>query len=255
MKFAVICSSHPAALEAASALRQRYGTVGPDNADAFVALGGDGFMLGLMHHAYERKRLPNLPIFGMNFGTVGFLMNGYATEELPGRLAKAEPLRVAPMLMSTEAANGSTVERFAFNDVYLHRATREMASIEVLVDGRPQLSPLRADGIIVASSVGSTAYNRSAGGPILPLGMEALVLTPICPFHPRLWKGAILPSRTSLSFRVHDGRRRPVNAVADTFEVSNVRRVDVSLVQGEGVEVLFDPNDHLQRRTLREQFT
>lgn len=165
MKFSVICSSHPAALKAASVLRQRYRTVGPDEADAFVALGGDGFMLGLMHQAYERKRVPNLPIFGMNFGTVDFLMNGYAAEGLPNRLAEAEPLRAAPLLMPAEAADGSVVERFAFNDVYLHRATRKMANIDVLVDGSSQLSPLRADGIIVASSVGSTAYNRSAGGP------------------------------------------------------------------------------------------
>lgn len=186
MKFSVICSSHPAALETASVLRHRYRTVGPDEADAFVALGGDGFMLGLMHQAYERKRVPNLPIFGMNFGTVGFLMNGHAVEGLSDRLAEAEPLRAAPLLMSAEAADGGVVERFAFNDVYLHRATREMANIEVLVDGSSQLSPLRADGVIVASSVGSTAYNRSAGGAILPLETEALVLTPICPFQPRL---------------------------------------------------------------------
>lgn len=254
MRFAIICSSHPGALEAAFILRQRYGVIAPEEAEAFVALGGDGFMLGLMHQVYERKRLTRLPIFGMNFGTVGFLMNSYRLQDLPERLAEAESLHVNPLLMTAKTASGRIVERSAFNDVYLHRSAREMASIDVLVDGSPQLSPLRADGIIAATSVGSTAYNRSAGGPILPLETKALALTPICPFQPRMWRGAVLPSRTRLGFRVNDAHRRPVSVIADTFEIRAVERVDVCLAQSEGVEVLFDPEENLQRRTLREQF-
>lgn len=255
MKFAIISSSHPDAIKAAHDLRARYGKIAPDDADVIVALGGDGFMLGLMHQVHERDRLPKLPVFGMNFGTVGFLMNGYADDDLPARLANAEELRVAPLLMRAEIVDGSIVERFAFNDVYLHRATREMAHIEVSVNDETQLDRLRADGVIVSTAVGSTAYNRSAGGPILPLGTEALVLTPICPFQPRSWKGAVLPLATRLTFRLHDHQRRPVDAVADTFEVPLVRRVEVCLQQNDGVQLLFDPHESFQRRILREQFS
>lgn len=255
MRVAVLSSGHPAALEAESALRRLYATVAPEDADVIVALGGDGFILGLMHAVYERTLAPNLPIFGMNFGTVGFLMNDYAAAGLPDRIATSDHLVVPPLSMSAETWDGRVIERFAFNDVYLQRASREMAHLEVFVDGTSQLACLRADGVIVATAVGSTAYNRSAGGPILPLGTDALVLTPICPFQPRAWRGAVLPGHTRLSFRVLDGHRRPVSAVADTFELPQVRRVDVSLTRADGVTLLFDPDESLRRRTLREQFT
>ena len=249
----LLASHRQAASAAEQLLRKRYVFAEPDQAKAFVALGGDGFMLHTLHQMLERE-CPHLPVFGMNRGTVGFLMNEWRLEDLPDRMAAAKEIRVAPLEMRTTTVGGESATHAAINEVSLLRETRQTAKIEISVNGRVALPELACDGVLVATPAGSTAYNLSAHGPILPLAAKMLALTPISPFRPRRWSGAILPDDTSVCFRILEAENRPVSAVADQFEVRGVARVEVTLDREKSLTLLFDPEHALDERIAMEQF-
>jgi NAD+ kinase len=234
-------------------LCKRYGWASEEQAEIFVALGGDGFMLHTLHRMLEGE-IPNLPVFGMNRGTVGFLMNDWRLDRLAERIEGAKAIRVAPLQMTARTVGGETSTHAAINEVSLLRETRQTAKIEVSVNGRTALPEIACDGILVATPAGSTAYNLSAGGPILPLQAKMLALTPISPFRPRRWSGAILPDDTSICFKVIDPENRPVSAVADQIEVREVAQVDVTLDRDRSLTLLFDPEHALDERIAMEQF-
>jgi NAD+ kinase len=248
-----LLSSHTEVARAADAiLRQRYGFIDAESADILVALGGDGFMLQTLH-AMLSAGAPR-PVFGMNRGTVGFLMNEWRLDRLAERIAAAKPIRVAPLEMRATTVNGETVVHAAINEVSLLRETRQTAKIEISVNGRVALPELACDGVLVATPAGSTAYNLSAHGPILPLAARMLALTPISPFRPRRWSGAILPDDTAVCFRILEAENRPVSAVADQIEVRDVARVEVRLDRDRSLTLLFDPEHALDERIALEQF-
>ncbi|QNM83979.1 NAD kinase [Sphingomonas sabuli] len=248
-----LLSSHTEPAKAAEALlRRRYGWVEESEADVLVALGGDGFMLQTLHQMLEDG--VSRPVFGMNRGTVGFLMNDWLVEDLEERIAGAKAIRVAPLEMTARTLGGDSFTHAAINEVSLLRETRQTAKIEVSVNGRSAMPELACDGVLVATPAGSTAYNLSAGGPILPLQAKMLALTPISPFRPRRWSGAILPDDTAISFAVHEAENRPVSAVADQFEVRDVVQVDVRLDRDRSLTLLFDPEHALDERIAMEQF-
>lgn len=240
----------PDAAEALAALRARYEDAGPERADIIVALGGDGFMLQTLH-AFTGK---GKPIYGMNLGSIGFLMNEYREEDLPARLALAEKAEIHPLKMLAHSAKGETLAR-AFNEVSLLRETRQAAKIRVMVDGKPRIAELICDGILVSTPAGSTAYNLSAHGPILPIDAPLLALTPISAFRPRRWRGAILPHRARVRFEVLESAKRPVSAVADDFEVRDVVAVDVEEDRSISMTMLYDAGHNLDERILSEQFS
>jgi NAD+ kinase len=233
-------------------LRKRYRWAGEENATTLVALGGDGFMLQTLHAMLEVGE-PR-PVFGMNRGTVGFLMNDWRLDRLGERIALAKAINVTPLTMMSTDVAGKTVKRAAINEVSLLREARQTAKIEVSVNGRVVMPELVCDGVLVATPAGSTAYNLSAHGPILPLAARLLTLTPISPFRPRRWQGAILQDDVTVRFRVLDPVNRPVSAVADQYEVRDVVTVDVSLSKGPTLTLLFDPEHALDERIALEQF-
>jgi NAD+ kinase len=248
-----LLSSHREVARSAEAiLRQRYDFASAEEAEILVALGGDGFMLHTLHRMLEAGT-PK-PVFGMNRGTVGFLMNEWRLDRLAERIAAAKAIRVAPLEMRATTVAGKTFTHAAMNEVSLLRETRQTAKIEVLVNGRVALPELACDGVLVATPAGSTAYNLSARGPILPLQAKMLALTPISPFRPRRWSGAILPDDTCICFRVLEAENRPVSAVADQDEVREVARVDVELDRERSLTLLFDPEHALDERIAMEQF-
>ncbi len=248
-----LLSSHTEVAGSAEAmLRERYDWADADQAETLVALGGDGFMLQTLHGMLEEDRFR--PVFGMNRGTVGFLMNDWRLDGLAERIAGAKAIRVAPLHMEATTLAGEVHRHAAINEVSLLRETRQTAKIEVLVNGRSAMPELACDGVLVATPAGSTAYNLSAGGPILPLAAKMLALTPISPFRPRRWSGAILPDDTAVCFRVIDPEYRPVSAVADQFEVRDVAQVDVQLDRKRSLTLLFDPEHALDERIAMEQF-
>jgi NAD+ kinase len=249
----LLASHRDLARAAETMLCKRYGWAEPDEAKILVALGGDGFMLHTLHRMLEGE-LPNLPVFGMNRGTVGFLMNDWRLDRLAERIAGAKAIRVAPLQMTAKTVSGETSIHAAINEVSLLRETRQTAKIEVSVNGRTALPEVACDGILVATPAGSTAYNLSAGGPILPLQAKMLALTAISPFRPRRWSGAILPDDTTICFNVLDPENRPVSAVADQFEVRDVAQVDVKLDRERSLTLLFDPEHALDERIAMEQF-
>ena len=226
---AFLASDSPEAREALDRLTSIHGNADPDHADCVVALGGDGLMLQAMH----RFLSTGIPIYGMNRGTVGFLMNDYAEDGLRERLAAAELTTIHPLSMLAVDETGKS-----------HRA----------IDGKPRLDELICDGVLVATPAGSTAYNLSAHGPILPVNSELLALTPISAFRPRGWRGAILPHQAKVTISILEGDKRPVAAVADHVEVRHVRQVDVAQDQTKAAKILFDPGHSLAERVLREQF-
>jgi NAD+ kinase len=236
--------------ESLAALRARYGDAGPDEADIVVALGGDGFMLQTLHSFTGKGK----PIYGMNRGTVGFLMNEYGQDDLPDRLAAAEKAVIHPLKM-TAHTQSRAVEARAFNEVSLLRETRQAAKIRILVDDKPRISELICDGVLVSTPVGSTAYNLSAHGPILPISADLLALTPISAFRPRRWRGALLPHRSRVRFEMLENRKRPVSAVADDFEVRDVTAVDVAEDRTIAMTMLYDAGHNLDERILSEQFS
>ena len=252
-RIGLLSSNRDAAQAASALLCQHYDFADVETAETLVALGGDGFMLHTLHRMLEGE-CPHLPVFGMNRGTVGFLMNEWRLDDLAERLAQAKAIRVAPLEMRATTVAGETFVHAAINEVSLLRETRQTAKIEVLVNGRVVLPELVCDGVLVATPAGSTAYNLSAHGPILPLAAKMLALTAISPFRPRRWSGAILPDENSVCFRVLDPENRPVSAVADQYEVREVANVEIRLDRDRSLTLLFDPEHALDERIAMEQF-
>jgi NAD+ kinase len=249
---ALVASNGEAAQAAAMMLQERYDFVEPEEAELLVALGGDGFLLQTLHDMLARDRL--CPVFGMNRGTVGFLMNEWRIDTLIERLDRAKSFAIAPLGMTAHCMNGEPVVHPAINEVSLLRETRQTAWIEISVNGRVVLPELICDGVLVATPAGSTAYNYSAHGPILPLNSKLMALTPISPFRPRRWRGALIPEDTKVSFQVLDPEKRPVSAVADQKEVRDIDRVEVCVDRSRALTLLFDPEHALDERISMEQF-
>jgi len=250
MHIAFVASDTSVAQQARRKLVERYGDVPAEQAELIVALGGDGFMLRTLH----AHRALDVPVYGMKLGRVGFLMNKHRLEELPERVARAHAAVLFPLEMLATDARGEVRRALAFNEVSLLRQSNQAAHIEVRLNETVKLPNLVCDGVMVATPAGSTAYNLSAHGPILPLDANVLALTPISPFRPRRWRGAILPHRTCVSLRVLDPGKRPVSATADFHEVRDVREVQVRQSTEQGVRLLFDPEHNLEQRILDEQF-
>jgi NAD+ kinase len=245
-----IASPSDAAQKALQVMSARYGQNDMSDAQVIVALGGDGFMLRTLH-----RLLPaDLPVYGMKLGTVGFLMNRYREDGLPQRLAEANTVSLAPLCMEASTEGGAPVKALAINEVSLLRQSNQAAHIRILVNDSLKVEELVCDGVLVATAAGSTAYNLSVQGPILPLGTEALALTPISPFRPRRWRGAVLPSSVRVRLEILDHYKRPVSATADAHEVRNVVSVDVYQEQHIRLKLMFDPDHSLEDRILNEQF-
>ncbi len=249
---ALVASYAESAQAAEAMLRQRYDFVAPEEAELIVALGGDGFMLMTLHELLARGQV--CPVFGMNRGTVGFLMNEWRVEGLLERIQRAKMFSVAPLEMTATTVSGEEVRHHAINEVSLLRETRQTAWIEVSVNGRVVLPELICDGVLVATPAGSSAYNLSAQGPILPLNSKLVALTPISPFRPRRWRGALIPGDLKIKFRVLDPVKRPVSAVADQHEVRDVSTIEVCMDQTDVLSLLFDPEHALDERISMEQF-
>ncbi|WP_298720684.1 NAD kinase [uncultured Ferrovibrio sp.] len=249
-KIAFVAAKGEPAEVARERLTARYGHVAPESADVIVALGGDGFMLQTLH----RYMKLNLPIYGMNQGTVGFLMNEYNEDDLPARLANANAAAIHPLRMQATTEAGAVHEALAINEVALLRQTRQIAKLRISIDGRVRIDELAGDGALVATPAGSTAYNLSAHGPILPLDAGVLALTPISAFRPRRWRGALLSRTATVKFEVMDYFKRPVSATADFNEVRDVVEVTVREAPEISLRLLFDAGHDLEERILNEQF-
>jgi len=247
---AFVASKTGEAQAALAVLRARYQEAALDKAEIIVALGGDGLMLRTLH----RHMAVNRPVYGMKLGTVGFLMNQFHADNLVERLARAQPTTLKPLVMQAVSESGNTVTSLAFNEVSLLRQTKQAAHIRVSLNGVAKIEELMCDGILVATSAGSTAYNLSAHGPILPLGADVLAMTPISPFRPRRWRGAILRAGTEVKFEILDPYKRPVSATADSNEVRDVVEVTIGESREQTVTLLFDPEHNLEDRILNEQF-
>jgi NAD+ kinase len=244
-------SANPVACEARDRLMARYGNCPLDKAKVVVALGGDGFMLETIHKVLRH----NIPIYGMNRGSVGFLMNAFNEDDLPARLQRTQAAELHPLRMHAVTAGGAVEEALAFNEVNLFRQLRQTSKIRILVDGRVRLEELACDGVLICTPAGSTAYNLSAHGPIVPLSANLLPLTPISAFRPRRWRGALLPSSAEVLFEVQERDKRPTAAAADFVEVRDVVSVAVSEDRSVAVTLLFDPDQGLSERIIAEQFT
>lgn len=249
-KIAFVASDMPEAVTALQRLKERYGTTPVQEADAIVALGGDGLMLQTLHTFMNDR----IPIYGMNRGSVGFLMNEYGEDDLIERLSNAEISIVHPLSMVTFDINDKAQKAIAINEVSLFRQTYQAAKLQISIDNKDRLSELTCDGVLVATPAGSTAYNLSAHGPILPIDSSLLALTPISPFRPRRWRGALLPNHASITINVLEAEKRPVGAVADHFEVRNVARVNVEQARHIDLLMMFDPGHSLDERVIIEQF-
>lgn len=249
-RVAIVTNETPGAEMAAARLRLRLGDVAIEEADYVVALGGDGLMLQTLH----RVMALGTPVYGMNFGSVGFMMNDFAEADLIERLKAAQRTKIYPLSMDVLDASGQRRTALALNEVSLFRSTHQAAKIQIAVDDEIRLEELICDGILLSTPAGSTAYNLSAHGPILPIEAPLLALTPISPFRPRRWRGAILSNRATVRFMLHEAEKRPVSAVADNIEFQNVREVTVVEDRSHGVTLLFDPGKSLEERVLSEQF-
>ena len=245
-----VASLTATAREAAKTMQKKYGVCPLEAATVIVALGGDGFMLRTLHRFIEA----DLPVYGMKLGKVGFLMNRYTEKGLLERLAAANLVELNPLCMQVRTKAGDSISALAINEVSLLRQTNQAAHIRILVNDLAKVDELVCDGVMVATAAGSTAYNLSAHGPILPLGTDALALTPISPFRPRRWKGAILPGSARISFEVLDYNKRSVSATADAEEVRDVMSVDVFENKTTALKLMFDPDHSLEERILNEQF-
>ena len=245
-----LSSGTPEADIAAAALRARYGQAPLEAASVVVALGGDGLMLQTLHKVMQL----GIPVYGMNFGSVGFLMNDFGADRLMERLVAALPTQIYPLEMHVTDAAGGRHVALALNEVSLFRATYQAVKVEILVDGKTRLDELICDGILLATPAGSSAYNLSAHGPIIPITAPLLALTPISPFRPRLWRGAILSNRAVVTFKTKEADKRPVSAVADNIEFKHVVEVEVRENRERSVTLLFDPGSSLEERVLIEQF-
>lgn len=249
-RLALLASSAPDAQDAMVALGERHAHVPPEEADVIIALGGDGFMLTTLHATQHL----DTPVYGMNRGTVGFLMNAWQLDGLLERLEQAEMAVLNPLRMQATRIDGSVSQALAINEVSLLRQGAQAAKLRIIVDGKQRLDELVCDGAMISTPAGSTAYNYSAHGPILPIGSDVLALTPVAAFRPRRWRGALLPKASSVRFEVIDPERRPVMADADSRSVRNVVRVDVTSARDIAHKLLFDPGHGLDERLIREQF-
>ena len=247
---AFVASHTPEAREAYGRLQKRYGNADPEKADVIVALGGDGLMLQTLHKFMNSGK----PIYGMHRGTVGFLMNDFVEESLTDRLSNAHITVIHPLVMQARDAQSRTHQHRAINEVSLFRQSAQAAHLRIMIDGQERLAELISDGVLVATPAGSTAYNLSAQGPIIPINAPLLALTPISPFRPRRWRGALLPNKAKVTIEVMDAQKRPVAAVADHDEVRSVRSVDIAMDHTISINMLFDPGHNLDERILREQF-
>lgn len=247
---AFVAGTTPEAREAYERLGERYGNAAPDQADVIVALGGDGLMLQTLHKFMTSGK----PIYGMHRGTVGFLMNEHHLDRLPERLAEAQITVIHPLLMRATDSAGRVHEHRAINEVSLFRQSAQAAHLRILVDGKERLAELVADGVLVATPAGSTAYNLSVQGPIIPIKAPLLALTPISPFRPRRWRGALLPDKAAVRIEILDADKRPVAAVADHDEVRSIRAVEIRMDHAISINLLFDPDHGLDERILGEQF-
>ena len=247
---AFIASNTDEAQQARESLSKAHGNIDPSEASHIVALGGDGFMLQALHEFMSSGK----PIYGMNCGTVGFLMNEYRDDDLMDRIARAAVNHVHPLAMTAWTADGQSHEAYAFNEVSLLRQSYQAAHLRIIIDGKERLAELICDGVLIATAAGSTAYNLSAHGPIVPINAPLLALTPISPFRPRSWRGALIPDRSAVRIEVLGSKKRPVNAVADHTEIKSVTAVDV--VQNMDAEslIMFDPDHSWDERILNEQF-
>jgi NAD+ kinase len=249
-KIAFMASRSESAQSALKQLTDRYANAEIDTADAIVALGGDGFMLETLHRNMERE----LPIYGMNQGTVGFLMNEFHDEDLLERVNAADLNSIHPLRMTAVGRGGGSLQALAINEVSLHRQTGQAAKIRISIDDKVRVPEVTCDGVLVATPAGSTAYNLSAHGPILPLNAGVLALTPISPFRPRRWRGALLPREAVVKFEIMDHFKRPVSANADATELRDVAEVAVSEARDIALNLLFDSEHNLEERILTEQF-
>ena len=247
---AFVAGSTPEAREAYERLQGRYGNVEPKDADVIVALGGDGLMLQTLHKFMNSGK----PIYGMHRGTVGFLMNDFSIDNLIERLTAAQITVIHPLVMRARDSAGRMHEHRAINEVSLFRQSAQAAHLRILIDGQERLAQLVADGVLLATPAGSTAYNLSVQGAIIPINAPLLALTPISPFRPRRWRGALLPDKAKVTIEVQDADKRPVAAVADSDEVRSVRSVDIEMDHAVSLNMLFDPGHNLDERILREQF-
>jgi NAD+ kinase len=249
-RIAFLASDAPEARRALTKLAKLHGNSDPHSADVVVALGGDGMMLQALHKFMSA----GLPIYGMNRGSVGFLMNDFSDKDLPQRLNDAEFTVIRPLKMTATNRDGVKHQAIAFNEVSLLRQRSQAAKLKITIDGQVRLEELICDGLLIATPVGSTAYNLSAHGPILPIGSPLLALTPISAFRPRRWRGAILPHKAKVTITILEDDKRPVAAVADHLEVRNVASVEIVEDKKRSVKMLFDPGHSLAERVLSEQF-
>lgn len=250
MKIAFLASRAPVAQTARAALIGRYGDSRPEDADVIVALGGDGFMLETLQEVLDL----DVPVYGMNRGTIGFLMNEYSESDLIGRLEAAEQEIVHPLSMRAVCRSGEEHHALAINEVSLLRSGAQAAKLKILVDGRQRLEELVCDGALVSTPAGSTAYNYSAHGPILPIGADVLALTPIAAFRPRRWRGALLPSEACVRFEVMEADKRPVMAHADSEAFGDIAWVEIRTELNVTHRILFDHGHGLEERLISEQF-
>ncbi|MBT3070845.1 NAD kinase [Rhodomicrobium sp. Az07] len=250
VRLGFVASPAPEAQAALKKFAKRYGAVDPSSASVIVALGGDGLMLATLHRFMGTE----VPIYGMHRGSVGFLMNEFIEDDLPERVANAKLSIIHPLKMQVENMAGETLNALAVNEVHLFRQTAQSARLSISVDGKERIGELVADGVLVATPAGSTAYNFSAGGPILPLKAKLLALTPISPFRPRRWRGALLSNKAHVKITVQEAGKRPVSAVADHAEFRSILSVSIREERAIGLKLLFDPGHALEERILAEQF-
>jgi NAD+ kinase len=247
---AIVAGDLESAQAALKALQARHETVPPEQAEVIVALGGDGFMLETLHQTMDR----DVAVYGMNFGSVGFLMNEYEEDGLERRLARAERVELRPLYMRATCVDGTVHEALAINEVSVLRQTGQTAKIRITIDGKVRMEELVCDGAMVATSAGSTAYNLSAHGPIIPIGAGLVSLTPISAFRPRRWRGALLPETVTVVFEVIEADKRPVSAVADSTEIRDVATVEIVQDRAHTLTLMFDPEHNLEERIVAEQF-
>ena len=249
-RIAFVASDMPEAQDARRTLVGRYSKISPEDADVIVALGGDGMMLQTLHGFINDK----VPIYGMNRGSVGFLMNEYREDNLKERLEAADITRIHPLSMIAYDQNGKAHKGLAINEVSLFRERHQAAKLEIAIDGKVRMEELICDGVLIATPAGSTAYNLSAHGPILPINAPLLAVTPISPFRPRRWRGALVPNKAHITITVKEADKRPVSAVADHFETRQVVKVEIEKARNVELFMMFDPDHSLEERVLAEQF-
>lgn len=250
-RIAFVASERSDAATALKRLQAAYGVTSEAEADVIVALGGDGFLLETLHRALPSAK----PIYGMNCGSVGFLMNDYAEDDLIARIEAADRAVIHPLVMTATDRSGKTWTALAINEVSLLRQTRQTAKLRILIDGKERMAELACDGVLVSTPAGSTAYNLSAHGPIIPIDAQVLALTPISAFRPRRWRGALLRHTASVTIEVLEPDKRPVSAVADNYEVRDVERVEIAEDRDVELCMLFDAGRNFEERVLAEQFS